>query len=100
MAGKKQGEPISFRIEPEMNARLDGFIDSHRGWSKTQAVVVALHLFLEAKDEEQEAALVAYLRWLREAGARPEDLRRREEKPPAHETKKPGSGRLRPPPRK
>ncbi len=67
MAGKKEGLPISFRVEPELAAKLDRFVEGHRGWSKTETVCVALYAILAATEEDRLKALVAYRTWLPKA---------------------------------
>jgi len=87
MAGKKDGIPVSFRIEPELAALLDRFTDLDPSWSKTEAVVVGLHLLLHLSDDEREKALLGYRRWVKQVSGETGDG-------------KPGSGRLRPPGKK
>lgn len=61
MAGKKEGQPISFRVDPDIARTFDDFVDSRRGWSKTEAVITALHHFLTAMtDEQRVAAMLRY----------------------------------------
>lgn len=67
MAGKKEGAPISFRIEPELAAKLEAFVTAHRGWSKTETVCVALLAFLRQSEEDYERELLEYRRWLPKA---------------------------------
>ena len=63
MAGKREGIPISFRIEPELAERLRTFVETSPAWNQTEVMVVALHTLLAADNVAKEEALLAYRRW-------------------------------------
>lgn len=57
---KRDSQPVTFRLPPDLVEMLDKFVEEEPDWNKTEAVLVGLYGFLSSPRDQRNAGLLAY----------------------------------------